>query len=206
VYRLVLVSLAFIGLAATIAIGAEHRGRASAALGGSAPDIVLFSKGDPFATSVAPAALAKAHKAATSAEFEQATGPHSVLVIDRSAWAEVDPAFLRGRLQAGLPIYAINVSLAELSAATGYAKSLEARDPATAAALRFPPAPDGASYSFVWISQPDESNGSWHNAMGQDDLSSRLLAANLHNSGLLAQRLALLPETGEVVPLSQLTQ
>lgn len=196
--------ISLVALVATMAIVEHGNGHAVAAPGPTVPDIVLYSKGEPVGIGDGAAALVKARRVASRAEFEQAVGTQSVIVIDSSAMADIDPQFLHAKLAAGLPIFGLNVSRADLDKAARYVDSLSARDPMFAAERPFAAPPPHPFYSFVWMSQI-APNGAWWSDDGEKDFGSRLFAPELNSHVLLAQHLAVLGSS-EIVPLEQLAK
>jgi len=191
-----------------VAIGvmAARRDRPASATPGVS-NVLLVADRDPQIPAEALDILRNATRR-NSADTSVPAG--SVLVIDASALGAIAPADLHARLNAGIPIVALNVPLAALEEASGYSATLASRENATAGGQGSAIAPgaiDPPLYSFVWVSVPD-ANGVWYSGDGQKDFRSlKLFAADIRSWSLKAQGLTAAPDgSGAIIRLEDLSK
>lgn len=160
---------------------------------------VVFARAESRDQSGTLAALAGARRVSTFDELKALVEPGSLLVIDHSAFADIDPRFLRQWLRMGVPIIGLDVPLSDLAEASGYLDTLEEINPMFVASRRLPPAPSGDSYSFVWVA----TDPARHSGAGQKDMSSGLFSADLGRLSLAARGLVLDPVRGDIVTFGE---
>jgi hypothetical protein len=127
-----IIAVALVIAAVAGALGASHRSPRRD------PDshMLLFTHGDPVGLGPMLASLDPARRAGSMSAFRADVRPGDLLIIDRSAFGEVDHAFLEKQLVAGHPIMALNVQMSDLVDATGYVTVLAGDDATAAKALR----------------------------------------------------------------------
>jgi len=191
-----------LGLLAPAVLLVNKQDDGASALPSASGAILLLAKGELEVPDSARTALEGSRRVETSAELANNLRPGDLLIIDRSAVSDADPAILREQLKAGRPIFALNVPLEELVVLTGYLEE----SGMTLEEARVPARTDKPSYSFVWVSQRDE-RGVWHNSKAQKDFASGLFKADLNSYALRASGLTDIPGIGgnKIVPLSCLS-
>jgi hypothetical protein len=184
------------------ALGASHRSPRRDPGG----HMLLFTHGDPAGLGPMLASLEPARRAGSISAFRADVRPGDLLIIDRSAFGEVDHAFLQKQLVAGHPIMALNVQLSELVDASGYVTVLAGDDATAAKALRamYNGRTGDASgfYGIVWVSGPSNVGCSWNGTVG-GFVRDGLYRAHIHEAVLEAQRLTI-DLHGTAVPLENL--
>lgn len=169
-------------------------------------NVVLFTKREPDMPAKDAAALADARRVDSMTALQAELRSNDLLVIDRSAFDEVDSAFLRQEFRSGRPVIGINISQEELSQRGGFLDAAGEINPLFKAYTRFPGPLPKPGYSHLYVSMSGSHIGF---GGGQAWFSDNLFRGNLHRYGLLADGLTEIynASTGgnRVVPLSCLS-
>jgi hypothetical protein len=190
--------------AVSLSGGDEDRG----ALGAEV-EIVYLRAPDMPSSRAAEESLSQAASLITKSPADDLTAVEldgQLLVIDASAFSAVDTELLGLRVSEGTPLVAVNVSLAELYAATGFIEKIRALDPVGAADYDPAPSyPESEYYSWLYISGPDAA-GVYRFGSGQGRFvdGDRLFEAQLRSLGLTAKGLTR-EQGGAAAPIESLS-
>jgi hypothetical protein len=169
-------------------------------------NVILLTHASETDESALARQLSPAQRVSSVSDLQATVKPDSLVVIDRSAFADEDNGFVRDWVAQGHPVIALDVPLADLMGKAGYRDAIAARDESFVkiydSAQRLPALPSEAGYySGLYVTTPD-ANGVWHNGSFQQYEREGLFGPEIESYSLIARGLT--KRHGRIVPMTDL--